>query len=402
MGNQRSAHAARNTKLEEALYRCKGAIPNYPSGAEHWRRGAEIANVLLAKQFLRRGFRVHIVTAEDLPGARRFIPAAARYFILGTDRAREFLFPFARYLRHERPDFVIASIWPLTTICVLAHRLARSRARMLVWEHNTLSDQYRGRGAAHRLMLKSSIALTYPLAHGRVAVSMGVADDLAALSGISRSSICVIHNPVPTRFQDASDFNVAESAWGGWRGPRIITVGRLKAQKNHALLIQAFRRMLSTQDARLLILGTGELVEATAAVARSEGVADKVLMPGETIDPAPFYHSADLFALSSDYEGFGNVIVEALACGLPVVSTNCRSGPSEILENGRYGRLVPVGDADSLAQAMADALAAEHDREALKRRAADFAPELIVEEYLKLLFPSSSEAPIAAGAPEIA
>jgi glycosyltransferase involved in cell wall biosynthesis len=372
------------------------AVPNIGAG------GAEIANVVLAKQFLSRDFRVHIVTAEDLPDSRRFIPPAARYIVLRAERTREFLFPFARYLRHQQPDFVIASIWPFTTICVLAHRLARSRARMVVWEHNTLSDQYRDRGAAHRIMLKSSIALSYPLAHGRVAVSKGVADDLAALSGISRDGFCVIHNPVPTRSQVASDSSIAESAWGGWRGPRIITVGRLKAQKNHALLIRAFRRMLSTRDARLLILGTGELFEATAAVARSEGVADKVLMPGETIDPTPFYRSADLFTLSSDYEGFGNVIVEALASGLPVVSTNCRSGPSEILENGRYGRLVPVGDAESLAQAMACALAAQHDREALKRRAADFAPDLIVDEYLKLLFPSSRETPIAARAPEIA
>ena len=365
------------------------AVPDIGAG------GAEIANVVLARQFLSRGFRVDIVTAVDLPESRLFIPPAARHIVLGAKRTREFLLPFARYLRRERPDFVIASIWPFTTTCVLAYRLARSRARIVVWEHNTLSDQYRDRGAAHRMMLKSSIALTYPLAQARVAVSMGVADDLVALSGISRDSISVIHNPVPASSQVATDSAAAETVWGGWRGPRIITVGRLKAQKNHALLIQAFRRMLLTHDARLLILGTGELVEATAAVARAEGVADKVLMPGETIDPMPYYQSADLFALSSDYEGFGNVIVEALACGVPVVSTNCRSGPSEILENGRYGRLVPVGDADALARAMADALAARHDRAALKRRAADFAPELIVEEYLKLLFPSSPDAPLA-------
>jgi glycosyltransferase involved in cell wall biosynthesis len=364
--------------------------------------GAELANVVLAKQFLNRGFRVDIVTAGDFPGARALIPSATRYIVLGARRTREFLLPFARYLRRERPEAVIASIWPLTTTCVLAHQFARSRARMVVWEHNTLSDQYRVRGAAHRIMLKSSIALTYPLAHARVAVSMGVADDLAALSGISRGGISVIHNPVPTSFRVATGYAKAETVWGSWRGPRIITVGRLKAQKNHALLIRAFGKMLSMLDARLLILGTGELAEATAAVARAEGVADKVLMPGETIDPTPYYRSADLFVLSSDYEGLGNVIVEALACGVPVVSTNCRSGPSEILENGRYGRLVPVGDADALARAMADALAAKHDREALKRRAADFAPELIVEEYLRVLFPRSVDALFAASAHQVA
>lgn len=148
--------------------------------------------------------------------------------------------------------------------------------------------------------------------------------------------------------------------------------------------------MLAMRDARLLILGTGELAEATAAVARAEGIADKVLLPGGRIDPMTYYRSADLFVLSSDYEGFGNVIIEALACGVPVVSTDCRSGPSEILENGRYGRLVPVRDADALSYAMADALVAKHDREALKERAANFAPGRIAEQYLELLFPKST------------
>ena len=148
--------------------------------------------------------------------------------------------------------------------------------------------------------------------------------------------------------------------------------------------------MLAMQDARLLILGTGELAEATAAVARAEGIAEKVLMPGATFDPTPYYRSADLFVLSSDREGFGNVVIEALACGLPVVSTDCRSGPSEILENGRYGRLVPVGDEIALAEAILESLSARHDRAALKRRAADFAPELIAEQYLELLFPQQT------------
>jgi len=216
-------------------------------------------------------------------------------------------------------------------------------------------------------MLKASIALTSPLAHARIAVSAGVADDLATLSGISRQSITVIYNPLLTRPETEADIAAAENVWCGWRGPRIITVGRFKAVKNHALLIRAFKKVLEIRDARLLILGTGELVEATVAFARKEGVADKVIMPGSVPNPAPYYRSSDLFALSSDHEGFSVVIIEALACGVPVVSTDCPSGPSEILENGRYGRLVPVGDADALARAMADALTAKHDREALKR-----------------------------------
>ena len=351
--------------------------------------GAEVVNLALAKQFLDRGFRVDIVSAQEARELQLPIPSGARQIVLGVKHTRDFLLPFVRYLRTEQPDLVFASMWPFTSACVLAHRIARSTARIAVWEHNTLSVQYNDWGPLHRFVLKASIALTYRLAHARVAVSHGVADDLAALSGISRDRISVIYNPVAMRPEASIDDGLAETLWGGWRGPRIITVGRLKPQKNHALLIKAFKKLLPILDARLLILGTGQLADATAAVARAEGVADKVLMPGKTMDPTPYYQSADLFALSSNYEGFGNVIVEALACGVPVVSTDCKSGPAEILENGKYGRLVPVGDADALARAMADALGAKHDSEALKRRAAEFAPELIAEQYLSLFFRQS-------------
>jgi glycosyltransferase involved in cell wall biosynthesis len=360
--------------------------------------GAEVVNVSLAKEFLKRGFRVDIIVAQDIEEERLLLPDSIRYFVLGTQRVRDFIRPFARYLRSEQPDVILASLWPHTVACVLAHRLAASKTRMVVWDHNTLSIQYSDRAPVHRWMLKQSIAWSYPLASERVAVSSGVAEDISALSGIARDRFSVIHNPLLTRPAVETNAMAAEAVWGGWRGPRIISVGRFKAQKNHALLIRAFKRLLGEKDARLLILGSGPLAEATAAVARAEGVREKVLMPGAVPDPTPYYLSADLFALSSDYEGFGNVIVEALSCGVPVVSTNCRSGPSEILENGRYGRLTPVRDVGALAAAMAEALAVDHDREALRRRAADFAPERIADQYLRLLFPERAGASAAASA----
>ena len=354
--------------------------------------GAETVNMTLARQFLDWGFRVDIVNGGDAPEPRLVIPTGVRHVVLGADRTRKVLVPFARYLLRNRPDAVIASMWPFTTTCLLAHRLVRSSARIAVCEHSTLSVQYADQGLFHRLIMKESIALTYPLAHARVAVSGGVAEDLSHLSGIPRERISVVYNPVASPFNADAEGCAAESVWGGWKGPRIITVGRLKTAKNHKLLIRAFKELLATQDARLMIVGTGDLAESTAAFACAEGVSDKVLMPGATNDPTPFYRSADLFVLSSDREGFGLVIAEALACGLPVVSTNC-SGPTEILANGQYGRLVPVGDEIALAQAMVESLAARHDREALKRRAAVFAPELISEQYLNLLFPNRPARP---------
>ncbi|MFN3591959.1 MAG: glycosyltransferase, partial [Thermaurantiacus sp.] len=167
---------------------------------------------------------------------------------------------------------------------------------------------------------------------------------------------------------------------------RILTAGRMKPQKNHALLIRAFAR-LELPSARLAILGDGRSEAATRALVAEMDLQTRVLMPGFVADPGPWLRSADLFVLSSDYEGFGNVLVEALAAGLPIVSTDCPFGPAEILEHGCYGRLVPVGDEGALAAAMADALAEDHDRAALRRRAADFAPDVAARRYASLLFP---------------
>jgi glycosyltransferase involved in cell wall biosynthesis len=214
-----------------------------------------------------------------------------------------------------------------------------------------------------------------------------VADDSSALGCLKRESVKVIYNPVPLPTREGALENDVQKLWNGRSGWRLITVGTLKTQKNHALLIRAFRRLLESVEATLLILGGGDMFEATAEVARAEGVADRVIMPGATSNPAPYYRSADLFVLSSDWEGLPTVLIEALGFGLPVVSTDCCSGPAEILENGRYGQLVSVGDANALAVAMAEALGAEHDRDALRRRAADFSPERAADQYLSLLCP---------------
>lgn len=349
--------------------------------------GAEVVNASLATQLMARGLRVDVIVGWDAPGERAVpAPTGARVFVLGVEKLRETLFPLVRYLRRERPAAIIASLWPLTAICALAHQFARSRATLAIWEHNMLSVQYAKFGSLQKAVLRLCLAYECRRADLRVAVSQGVADDLSDLSGVARKDFRVVHNPVMER-PDVGDDNAAEAVWSGWRGPRILTVGRFKAQKNHPLLLKAFQKLVEKRDARLLMLGDGDLYQQTRETARAAGLTDKIIMPGAVPDPMPYYRSADLFVLSSDYEGFGNVIVEALACGLPVVSTNCRSGPSEILEEGRFGRLTPVGDADALASAMLTSLDESHDREALKRRAEDFWPDRIADQFCRLLFP---------------
>jgi glycosyltransferase involved in cell wall biosynthesis len=350
--------------------------------------GAERVTATIGEGLIQRGYKVDLVLANEPADLSKSIAHGIRVFNFGAARFRNFIMPFARYLREQNPEAVIISMWPLTSLCIVAHKLARSRAKLIVCDHNTLSIQYGRRNLAYKMALRASIRVTYPMADARVAVSNGVADDIAALSGIPRSEFEVIYNPIsPPSAASAQDRGI-DALWGPNNATRILTVGRFKAQKNHKLLIRAFGKLVESIDARLMILGTGDLLEETKRFAQAEGLGDRVLIPGQVEDTTPYYRSADLFVLSSDYEGFGNVLVEALACGLPVVSTDCRSGPAEILDNGRYGILVPAGDVGALAQGMATALAAYHDRDALMQRAADFAPSKGVEKYIQLLLPA--------------
>lgn len=348
--------------------------------------GAERVNLDLAHEFARRGYSVSFVLMQAT--GEYFLEAQTHFTVhdLGVARARQMPFALARYLRERRPDALLVAMWPLTTIVPVATRLSGFRGRVVVSEHNTLSVQYKNLGPAHHIALRASMALGYRFADALVGVSEGVVQDIAKLANMREDIFSTIHNPVAPRPTPSQNTLAAiDKLWGVRKGRRILTVGSFKAQKNHPLLLQAFAKFAQSSDARLMFLGTGAAEAVLRSMVDQLGLADRVIFAGFNPDPTPFYMTADLFTLSSDYEGFGNVIVEALACGIPVVSTDCPSGPAEILENGRFGILVPVNDASALAAAMSTSLSSQHDTEALKRRAADFAPEHAAKRYLELL-----------------
>ncbi|MGE5721893.1 MAG: glycosyltransferase, partial [Sphingomonadales bacterium] len=345
--------------------------------------GAERVALRLAEDFLGAGHAVDLVLMEARGELLDLLPSQVRVFDLHAPRIRSAIAPLRRYLRERRPDAIQVSMWPLTVAAVIAHRLARSRARVVLSDHIVLSKQYAHFGVVRRLLRRLSIRLAYPLADARVLVSRQAADDLARISGISRDSIDVVYNPVsrPTAASQPVD---AAALWGDADG-RIITVGSLKAQKNHALLIRSFARLRAKRRARLLILGDGPLRGELEALVASQGLSGEVLMPGFVTDPWPYYETADLFALSSDYEGYPLVLIEALRSGLTVVSTDCESGPREILDGGRYGRLVPVGDEAAFAAAMEQALAGPGDPAPLQARAEALSGQGTSDRYLQLM-----------------
>lgn len=347
--------------------------------------GAERVMVDLAREFSRLGHTVEFVLMQ---ATGDFLTEAQRDFAvvdLAASQTRYVPTALARYLRERKPSTVIANMWPLTSAAVIGKTLSRQRCCLLLVEHNTLTRQYAACGVLHAVFLSVSMAATYRFADRIAAVSEGSAMDTARLARVHSSRVTVLYNPIPQRPMPSPEERAkADSLWACPPGQRILAVGSLKDQKNQPLLLRAIAA-IERPDARLMLVGQGESEVALRALASDLGIADRVIFAGFHADPTPFYATADLFVLSSDYEGFGNVIVEAMACGTPVVSTDCPSGPAEILQGGRFGCLVPVGDAPALARAMEAALDTRVDRDALIHRASDFAPEMAARKYLDLL-----------------
>lgn len=350
--------------------------------------GAERVGIDLANEFVRRALSVDMLLMRAEGDLFSQLDNRVRVVNLNASRTRNALAPIYSYLRTERPSALIANMWPLTVLAPVARQFSRSCCKILVVEHAAISQQYEEWGSFHKHALSASLALGVRLADERAGVSQGVAEDLARLAHFPKEKIATLYNPIPIQTNVSEHaLAYANNIWGCPKGRRVIAVGSLKKQKNHAMLLRAFCAMDDDQ-AFLLILGQGSLEVELRALAVELGIAERVRFAGFHHDPTPFYRSADLFVLSSDYEGFGNVIVEALGQGIPVVSTECPSGPSEILQNGRYGALVPIGDVNALANAMQDMLSRQHDTQALKRRAHDFSVDKAANAYLDLLLPT--------------
>ncbi len=354
-------------------------LPNLRPG------GAEKLHVDLSWQWEKLDIKTDFWLRSATGNLANFLPDASRVFDLKAPRVRHAFFPLVRYFKEQKPDVVIAAMWPLTVIVPLAAKCAGFKGRVIVSEHSPLSLAYSKRGYLHRKVMRFSQRLCYPLVDMVVAVSSGVSMDLSQLSGIAASEFTVIHNPAA---KGSVNFGVGRPALlRGVSGPLVLSVGTLKKVKRYDLLIEAFSRLPRELNATLAIVGEGTERMQLKRLAEELNISNKVLMPGYVEDPGAWYAHADVFALSSDYEGFGNVIVEALEYGLPVVSTDCPFGPSEILECGKYGTLVACNDSDALAAGIRMALSNRPDPELLFQRAKDFDIGVIAERYLDVMFP---------------
>ncbi len=241
--------------------------------------GVERNSLLLAEQFLRKGYAVDFVIADERNDTKEVIPSQVTTFVFGKTRVRQFVRPFAKYLSERRPAAIISSMWPFTSACIAAHQLSRSKSVILVSDHNPLSKQYANWGFLHKLVMRISLN-SYRLADIRLGVSSGVADDVASLSCISRKKFEVINNPIQLSQTSRIESSEEATIWQGWKGPRLITVGRIKEQKNFPLLLQALSILLKQREAKLLILGTGEAEEKVRGTVKQLSLENHVIFGG--------------------------------------------------------------------------------------------------------------------------
>jgi glycosyltransferase involved in cell wall biosynthesis len=346
--------------------------------------GAESCTLRLIEGMLRSGRNVDLVLVRASGEFLAHIPPGTRVVDLKKDRVAHSIFAFARYLRRERPTSVLASLHHINLAAILAVWISRLNTNLIICEHNQISQKVRhARGFVRRLTYRA-VAVLYPRATGIVAVSKGVADDLVAFAGLSESRIKVVYNPV---YNEAMHEKAAAPPSHSWflspSMPTILAMGRLHTQKGFDILLHAFQRVRDTFPCRLVIVGEGDERGSLANLSQQLGIADDVSFPGFIENPLALMSRADLFVMSSRWEGLPTVLIEALACGAPIVSTDCRSGPREILDNGRFGTLVPPNDVEALAQAIVKSLGGP--RKSHSERAKDFSDTASIARYLELL-----------------
>lgn len=393
----------------------------------------------LGEAFVGRGLEVDFVVGQtqgellgEVPPGARIVELAkvpvfrARYHGLAADPAAWKLLlrpksrmgmvkrlirrlpPLVAYLRKARPDAILAAEPRYNAIAVWGRRLSGLDSRVVISERIQVSNHAAFDGPWGEPRLRDLLRDAYLGADAIVAVSDGVADDLAAHTGIARQRITTIYNPVVGSDLLAKAREPLDHPWfAPGEPPVILAAGRLDPQKDFSTLIRAFAQVRAKRSARLTILGAASLAqpahaEELKALAATLGVESDVDMPGFVANPFAFMARASVLALSSRYEGLPGVLIQALACGCPVVSTDCPSGPREILDHGRFGPLVPVGDDAALATAIEAVLEQPPLRDRLRSRAGLFTVERSADRYLGLLFPTGEDLRMSADAAVLA
>jgi glycosyltransferase involved in cell wall biosynthesis len=321
-------------------------LPSFAGG------GAERVFVRLANHLADEGYTVNLIVNEACGPLLELLSERVRVHELGAPKAMLALPRLVRYLRTERPATLVSALTRTNIAALLAVRIAGTNTRVIVCERNQYSATLKELDMARRVVINWCVKRLYPRAHAVIGNTAEVARDIAEAAGLEASKTGVIPNPAPDPLQiEAARAEDVPHPWLADDEPVAVAIGRLVPQKDYPTLLKAVARAESKP--RLLVLGEGEERPKLEALAEELGIRDRVDFVGFRMNRFAYLTRADVFILSSTTEGFPNVLIEAMAAGVPAVATDCAGGgPREILGTYFQERLVPVRDATALASAI--------------------------------------------------
>ncbi len=339
-------------------------LPNLNEG------GIQRTAVNLADYFVDQGLKVDFLLDRVIGPFVKQVPNCSQIIDFKSPRLRDSVSALISYLKREQPKALISYTHYHDEIAILAKHLSGVSTKIAVSTQNTLLGIPRpplqnlpGFLGLTPYYPHTLIKLFYTWADVVLASSEGVAQDVAKISALPFEKIQVIYNPIVTpKLLEKAQEPVEHPWFQTGEPPVILGVGRLTKQKSFETLIQAFYQVLKQVKARLIILGTGPDQAKLQSLLYKLSLENEVSLQGFVENPYAYMTRAKVFVLSSAWEGFGNVLVEAMAVGTPVISTDCQSGPSEILADGKYGYLTPVGDSPAIAEAILQVLYGNYKR----------------------------------------
>jgi len=343
--------------------------------------GAEKMMVKIANELHRRNHDVELVLVCASGPYESLVDTSLQIADIGGENSPEILYNLWQHLRTNDTDVLLSTMEIPNVVSVIATRTTSTPLVLRIASIHSMRE----REGKYRLIpyLKR---LVYPRAEAIVSISDAVGRDVAEGAGMSSEKITTIYNPAyDPEIPDLACEPVDHDWLNDPEKRVVITVGNMKPAKDFPTLLRAFARLQDQEETFLILLGEGDGKEQLTELAHDFGISDRVSFPGFVDNPHAYVAKADVFALSSAWEGFGNVIVEAMASGTPVVCTDCPGGPAEILEDGTYGPLVPVGDDKAMAEAIRSQLIDPIEPDRLQSRAQEFSMEKIVDEYESVL-----------------
>jgi len=353
--------------------------------------GIQRVTLRIAQYLSQCGWRVDLVVVHGKGPLRTEVPAGCQLNDLQTEHARQSLFKFVKYLKSEKPSVVLSSQTHLNVTAVIARFISGWNGRLLLSEHIAIDYAAKNPANWKDRIFPLLAGIFYRGADKIIIVSKDAAERFVKATHLPAKMIRVIYNPVDIEeLVEKSKAQPDHDWFSNQDAPVLLGVGRLTQQKGFETLLQAFVLVQShIPHAKLIILGEGEERNHLEELSKDLSIQDSVSIPGFVLNPYSYMANSSVFVLSSRWEGFPGVLQEALTCGIPIVATDCPSGPAEILEHGKYGLLVPVGDPLALSNAIIETLDQPTPSYILRQRAVDFSMDKIMPKYLDILHPAS-------------